>query len=268
MTDERQRREEEERIAAAVRALPDASADPAYRDRLRAAFVSGAIAPSARPRRARVAPARVRWVAAVAAAAVVLVIAAGILDRGPRLELMSLRGADAIVIDGQTVSASDTDALGAMLRPGAEVRVPPGAVLDLVAGRTAAIEIAGGSTFTLPAMPGRWFTRSRAARLDAGEIRFRSGPRFAGGRLAFHTPDGMAEVTGTLLSVQCDASGTCVCVLDGTVRVGRTSDALTAVAAGARMVLPREGEATVSPVVPPHANGARDFDARVGERLR
>jgi ferric-dicitrate binding protein FerR (iron transport regulator) len=117
-------------------------------------------------------------------------------------------------------------------------------------------------------MPGRWFARARSARLEAGEIRFRSGPRFAPGRLVVHTPDGMAEVTGTLLSVQCDESGTCVCVLEGTVRVGTSRAALTAVAPGTRMVLPRAGEPAVSPVAPPHADGARAFDARVRGRLR
>jgi len=44
MMDERRHSEEEARIAAEVRALPDAPADPGYREGLRAAFVSGAIA--------------------------------------------------------------------------------------------------------------------------------------------------------------------------------------------------------------------------------
>ncbi|MDH3197428.1 MAG: FecR domain-containing protein [Candidatus Krumholzibacteria bacterium] len=270
MMDERRQREEEARIAAELRALPDPPADPGYRERLRAAFVSGTIASGegAPERRVpRVRP-RVRWAAAALAAAVVLVIAAGIVDRAPRLRLLALNGAEAIVIDGQEVSAHDTGALDARLRPGAEVRVPTGAVLDLVAERTAAIEIVGGSTFTLPALPGRWFARSRPGRLDAGEIRFRSGARFEGGRLAVHTPDGLAEITGTLLSVQCDESGTCVCVLEGTVRVGKTPATLEVVTPGNRMVIPREGEPFFSPAAPPHAAGVEDFDARIREHLR
>jgi ferric-dicitrate binding protein FerR (iron transport regulator) len=73
----------------------------------------------------------------------------------------------------------------------------------------------------------------------------------------------MVVVTGTLLSVQCDTLGTCVCVLEGKARVGVDESDLEIVTPGLRKVMMRDGTKEIIPVKPMHRDGVLDFDDRV-----
>jgi ferric-dicitrate binding protein FerR (iron transport regulator) len=90
------------------------------------------------------------------------------------------------------------------------------------------------------------------ARLQSGEVRFVTGPRFRGARLTVATPEAQIEVSGTTLAVIRDSVSTCVCVLSGTVRIGPAEGAMETVPAGRRRALFRDGrtphEMTLSPM--------------------
>jgi ferric-dicitrate binding protein FerR (iron transport regulator) len=81
------------------------------------------------------------------------------------------------------------------------------------------MQVAPGTDLTLPASAGRWFGRATRASVANGEVRITTGTGFHGARLAVETPEAMVQVTGTTLAVICEPTGTCVCVLEGSVRV-------------------------------------------------
>lgn len=262
---------DDEGIGRSLRDLPPVEADAAFRDRLRQAFVSGAIDESApgetvhrlpRPRRAGTS---LRW--AVVAAALVVIAAVAVLNRAPATRVLETAGTGNVVIDGVPVPIDDAKAIERRIRPGATVVVPDGGRVDLVIPKVAAYELASGTHATLPAEPGRWFGRDTRCTLSVGEIRFESGPGFHGNTLTVHTPEGMAVITGTQVSVQRGSGGTCVCVLKGTVEVGVKRSALEAIPPGKRMVMSSSGGTQVLPILPLHRQGVLDFIKRVGDRF-
>jgi len=213
---------DEARARVAVRSLPVPEARPEFRARLRAGFVSGAIAPAAGRAQpwsfaARPHPA-LRW-AALPVAAAALLLAVSALNQGPRWELIESRGEGIVVVGGVPVPAQHAADLARRLKGGARVRVPEGGELELAARGTIVMQISAGTDVTLPATPGRWFGRRIEASVEHGEMRITTGRRFPGARLVVSTPEASVEVTGTTLAVICEPSGTCVCVLEGRVAV-------------------------------------------------
>ena len=224
------------RARAALAGLrPPPAPAAAFRARLRREFAAGTLAPAdavAAPRRV-VRPA-LRWAGAAVAAAG---IAAGTLalgNAGPAWRVVAAAGAGAATVDGRAVPLADAAALTAALVPGAHVRLPAGAALEIASARTLAIQMAGGTDAVVPRVPGRWFGRAVAGSLAAGEWRVTTGAAFPGARLAITTPSARVEVTGTTLAVICQPQGTCVCVFEGHVRVGRVRGDLVTVAGGRR----------------------------------
>jgi ferric-dicitrate binding protein FerR (iron transport regulator) len=275
MTDDRsKKRVTDETVAQWLRELGDVEADGAFRDRLRSAFVSGEIEasapretgaerPAVRPGRRRGRWSPWRWLVPITAAMAVVVVF--LFNAGPALEVIDVSGSGAIVVDGHSLTGAG--ALGASINAGDLVEVPADAALDLEMAGTALYELAGGTRMTMPASPGRWWSQAVECSLFVGEVRFKSGPEFAGRELRVYTPDGMVVVTGTLISVQTDAAGTCVCVLEGVARVGVDVADLEEVTPGMRKVMMRDGTREIIPVKPMHRDGVLDFDARVGERM-
>ncbi len=221
---------EQEQARDAVRALPPLAARPAYRARLREGFVTGTLDTPARvvPLRSRTRPV---WIGVTAAAAAAVVLAFA-LNRGPRWEVMGTSGAGAIEVDGRAVPANDAGAVTAALHPGARVRMTGDAELVIQSGHSVAIDVMPGSEVTLPAPPPRWIARATAGELRTGELRITTGPGFHGARLAIATPEAGIEVTGTTLAVIREPQGTCVCVLEGTVRMGGHREAMVPVPHG------------------------------------
>ncbi|MBI1796038.1 MAG: FecR domain-containing protein [Candidatus Eisenbacteria bacterium] len=235
---------DERRARDAVRALEAPRAEPSFRARLKQDFVSGRIG----ERRALVL-ARPWWRSAWALAPAATAVAAAIviiLNRGPEWTVMSARGDGIAIVDDVPVPMAHMSEEARRLRPGARVRVPEGASLDLAAAGTLMMEIAPGSDVILPATPRRWFGRAVAARVGSGIARFTTGPSFHGARLAVATPEAGVEVTGTTLAVICEPAGTCVCVFEGVVRVTARGGSSEMVGAGRRRFVFRDGRAPES----------------------
>jgi ferric-dicitrate binding protein FerR (iron transport regulator) len=266
----------DDQVARRLRELAEVDASPAFRERLRAEFVSGEIrtrtapAPADLPGRTEPVRRRVGWrwwaIPAAAAAALVVVVLA-LANRAPRLEVLAVSGSGEIRVGDRTVAVANLPALQHAVRPGVEVEVPSGARLDLRIAGIAIYEITGGTRLTLPESPGRWFGRRIHGRIHAGELRLKTGPGFAGCRLRIRTPEGLVDVSGTLLSVQCDAGGTCVCVLEGTAHVGTDERDLEPVKPGFRKIMLRDGTVEIIPVKPMHRDGVLDFDRRIEDLI-
>ena len=217
---------EQARARDAVRQPEAPPADAAFRARLKHDFTSGRIAAGAGARRVRSGPTPSGHLGRVALplAAAAALLAVGVLNRGPAFTLGAARGDGIVVVDGVPVPMSHREELARRMRAGARVRVPDGAELEIASPGHAAIQLTGGTDVALPASPGRWFGRSARLEVRAGELRITTGPRFHGARLEIETPEAAVTVTGTTLAVICEPAGTCVCVLDGRVAVGRKGE--------------------------------------------
>ncbi len=285
--EERELTPDEGRAREAVRALPSVQADPAFRERLKADFVAGRLAPSGEEaggeaagsesaraeaaRRRRTARLRAwlwpRLLAPVAAVAVA-VVAFVFGNRGPALELVGVTGEGVVLVDGRSYDASDRAGLAAAARPGSRIEVPEGASLALGLPGKMVVELAA-ATGTVPSAPGRWLGRSSGCGLEGGEIRVLTGAGFQGERFEVSTPDGMIRVTGTLVSAVRDESGTCVCVREGTALVGRSEEDLRPIPAGKRLVLHADrSDPLFTDIAPPHEAHLLDFEDRYGDFVR
>jgi hypothetical protein len=168
----------------------------------------------------------------LAAAAVLLVVS--VFNRGPAWQLVSATGEGIAVVDGRPVAMSNAAELARLLRPGVRVRMPEGCEAELVSREQLAIQITGGSDVTIPDVPGRFWSRDVRSEVGSGEIRVTSGDAFRGARLSVITPEARVEMTGTTLAVIREPAGTCVCVLEGRVKVGPRDGELLGVDAGMR----------------------------------
>ena len=234
--DRTQRESEEARAERALRGLAPVTAEPAFRARLRRDFVAGEIAAPA-PRLRVVGPrlpALATW--ALSAAAAVLVVTAGMaLNKGPRWVATAPNGTFGdVLVDGEPIPASDGASLSEALIPGSRIEWGGSADLELRCPGTAVLQILPGSSLILPAPPPRWFARRIEGRLDAGEVRVTTGPRFHGAQFALATPEAEVEVRGTTLAVICQRGSTCVCVYEGQVRVAERDGTGAWIPAGRR----------------------------------
>lgn len=233
---------DERRAVDAVRGLSAPRPDPAYRARLRREFVGGSLASpwvagTIVPRR----EARGWRLLMAPAAAAVLVVFGLLYNRGPGWQVLDVQGAGSIEVDGLTVALSDRDALARALEEGAQVTLPPGVSMTVTAPGRMAVEITPETHATLSAPPARWLGRIASAHVDAGELRITTGGQFHGSRLDVTTPEAKVEVRGTTLAVIREPEGTCVCVMDGVVRVGARGQPMVDVPAGRRRYVFRDG---------------------------
>jgi len=228
----------ERRVQEAVRSLPHPQATPAFRTRLKRDFASGRIGT---PRTIELASPRVamRWLA-LAPAALVLLIAIVLANRAPALRAVAVNGEGFVIVGGRPVPAGHLAELNQRLTPGTKVELA-GATLELESAGNLHLELVSGSAMTLPKPPGRWFGRVSRGRLERGEVRITTGQRFHGARLAMETPEVTVEVVGTTLAVIREPVGTCVCVLDGTVRVGEPGGEMEMVQGGRRKFVFNDG---------------------------
>lgn len=232
---------QETRAREAVRGLAAPRADAAYRARLKRDFVSGRIG----ERRALVLPVGHRrpfWRLALAPVAVallaVVVLAA---NRGPAWTVLSTAGDGIAIVDDTPVPLGHAEDLERRLRPGARVVAPPGGEVELASAGGMVVQVTGGTEFTVPASPGRWFARRVTGSVRHGEVRVTTGPSFRGARLHLDTPEASVEVTGTTLAVICEPAGTCVCVFEGLVHVGAKGAAGEPVPGGRRRYIFNDG---------------------------
>jgi ferric-dicitrate binding protein FerR (iron transport regulator) len=248
-----------------LRGTPAPSPDAAYRARVKEAFRIGAIEHPAEgpaehvakpgvivplPRRRQSA----LWTGAAVAAAILVALLTGVLNRGPEWTIVAVHGDCDIRLDGVPLALADASTVGRRIEPGIQIEVPPDAEVHLRAGGVIAMQLTGGTELTVPPTPPRWFGRRAELYARAGEIRVTTGRAFRGARLDVFTPDAAVEVTGTTFAVILEPTGTCVCVLDGTVHVGHKGKvAMTAVPSGRRRYVFRDGREA-------HEDSMRDME--------
>jgi ferric-dicitrate binding protein FerR (iron transport regulator) len=272
---------DEARGREAMALLSEPPARAAFRDRLSREFVAGTLASpghpahaaprvleaASRPTRtpATLGPRRswreivLRWGLPAAAAAAVAAVSA--LNHGEAWRVAGASGEGIAVVDGRPVPLQHTAELAAALRGGTRVRIPSGCTLEIESPGALRIELTAETDATVPATPGRWFGRRVSSEIQAGECRITTGPRFRGAQLAIATPSAHVEVTGTTLAVILDPQGTCVCVHEGTVRVGRDRDDMVDVPAGRRRFVYNDER-------PSEMGDIRDNEVPELERLR
>lgn len=241
----------ERRAQEAVRDLPPAAADPAFRARLAESFASGDFPAPAR----RIVPlpwyrrGPVAWIAVPAAAAAVLAIAL-VLNQGPRWTLTGSEGGGNVVVDGRPIPMTHPADVDRALAGGARVVVPEGAELHLASADHMMIVATAGTEFVLPRSPGRWFGRTVEAFVRHGTLRVSTRPGFAGSRLVVTTPEAKIEVSGSTLAIICEEAGTCVCVLDGAVEVGPLAGDMQQVPGGMRRFVFTDGSTEMDEMRP------------------
>ena len=236
----------EQRARDAVGTLPAPRPEAAYRARVARAFAHGTLTSAVRTR--SVLAAAAPWGAIAAAAALVAVAFA--LNRGPDWRVIGVTGDGTVTVDGASYAAR-SPGLARALRRGAHVVLPEGVTLDLVAPGVLAANLDAGTDAVLPAAPNRWWSRGTRGRVTLGNTYFATGRAFHGARLVMDTPEASALVTGTALAVLRDIEGgTCVCVLEGTVRVSNLHERETyAIPAGRRCVCEPGAAARLGPIL-------------------
>lgn len=238
---------DERKAGAAVRGLRMRGPSRALRERLQTEFMTGSITSGLDRSRMRQAPVisgfPMRWARPLvwAAAAVLIAVTAIGVNRGPAWQVKSVSGSGIVVVGNLPIPLSHTEQLAAALQPGARVRIPPGATLEVMAPGQMAIVLLAGTHVEMPATPGRWFGRRVTATLASGQLRISTGPQFNGARLAIRTPEAEVTVTGTTLAVICEPHGTCVCVLEGRVDVGARGGEMSVVEEGRRRFVFNDG---------------------------
>jgi len=258
---------EEGRAAEAVRGLSQPRPEATYRDRLKREFVAGTLGLPGRGLRAVDAPAprepRPTWSTLVMPAAAGLVmVSALVLNQGSGWQVVGASGGGAAEVDGVSISLQETAALERAIAAGGRVILPSGGSLRIAAPGLMTVEITPSTEAMLSRPPARWLGRIASAELANGEIRVSTGSRFHGSRLMVRTPEAAVEVTGTTLAVIREPTGTCVCVMEGTVRVGAHGKEMMPVSAGRRRYLFRDGR-------PPEQAEMRPIErVKLGEMVR
>lgn len=255
---------EEQEMRAAIRGLAELRPDPGFRESLKAGFLAGTLesrpAPGAAPRTR--APRRALW--AMAAAAVIAALAlVRVGTSSVPWTVQATSGSGRLQVEGDAVLLADHEGLEQALRAGGSIEMPPDASV-ILAGGPVQMELTADLRATLPPPPRRWLSDALRVEVHRGELRVAVGPGLPGGRLRVQTEDGLIEVTGTIFSVVCDEEATCVCVLEGQIRVGPAVPDMDTVPAGKRMVLFRDGRPPlVTDSAPVHRDGLEEFRARL-----
>lgn len=243
---------EELRVRKALLALGEVRADNAFRERLKRDFVSGAITET----RAVVADRRPfrspAWQFAFLTTVAVMTGIFLFTFRGPAWDLHAVLGEGRITVNGQTEDSRDAARVAARIEPASRIQVGGDADLDLIAGNVILLELDAGCDVTIPRTPRRWFPKPLESVLHAGEIRLKTGPGFSGRQLTVRTSEGLTVVSGTAVSVYKGDHFTCVCVLQGTARIGKDDARLEEVAGGLRKVMFSDGQPSVVTAIEPH----------------
>jgi ferric-dicitrate binding protein FerR (iron transport regulator) len=223
MTDERHDdlAETERRIREAIRSAGDVRADAAFRERLKREFSSGTIAgPAVRPEKSEIRRLpRWTWLL-VPAAAAILIVALLLPKPEPTWSVQAVRGEGEVAIDGKTLSTDDLGLISRALGAGGRVRLSEGVSLDLRLDDHLILSLAEGSDATLPVLTERRAEAPLISEVREGELEIMTGPGFPGSELHILTAEGRIEIVGTVVSVYKGDGYTCVCVLEGTARVG------------------------------------------------
>jgi hypothetical protein len=249
-------------VAARTHALPD----PAFRARLKQQFTSGRFGAPRVPFPQR--PWFTRPALLLPVAAGLLVVAGLLANRGPDWRVVSAHGDGRVHVGGASFAPGDHEPIAAALRRGSKVRIEGAVTLDLVAPGVLAVTLAPGTTMTLTAAPGRWWSRAARAHVSAGDAYFSSGRNFHGARLSVSTPEVEVLAVGTAFAVLRHEQGSCVCVMEGLVRVVTLSDGATVdVPEGMRRLVDVSGSAATLPILEDSVHRLHEQRSSVGSAL-
>jgi ferric-dicitrate binding protein FerR (iron transport regulator) len=221
----------------ALRSLPEPSASTEFRERLKAQFVSGAI-PKAKgkivsfPWYRR--PVVLGLGIATAAAAAVILLVIG--HQKPEWKLEGPMPRE-ILVNGEIMSVEDPHEIADMLVAGNLIAAEDTTGATIVSTDNLVVQLTPCSEVMLPETPGRWFGRTVRAEVIRGEVRFGTGEKFRGAKLMVETEEAIVEVLGTTIAVIQEKFGTCVCVLEGSVKMGPRDGPMSVVNAGRRRII-------------------------------
>jgi len=258
---------EERALQDAIRDLGEVRPDADFQARLRQSFISGDI-DAAGPELVAAAPVAAKakvirwpWLAVPALAAAVLALFM-LWGGGTTWSVHAIRGQGIIKVDGLPVASSDADRLNELVRPGSRLVVPAGVELELVYGNVFVLALIQDTEAVIPTAPNGG-SEPVVATVDHGEFLIRTGPGFPGETLHLVTTEGLTEIVGTIVAINKGEGFTCVCVLEGTARIGRDRAHLTAISAGNRKVMFADGrEPMLTPNEPAHEKDMKEFEAR------
>ena len=251
---------EERRLQEAIRGLAEVRADDGFSERLRGQFISGnfgEVVPLEKKSNRR----HLMLGAAISSMAALLAFL--LLSGGdPAWTLRSVTGTGSILVNGQSVDATDFAALEDLVEPGARFVVPATAEIELRLGKVMVFGIIRDSDVTIPAKPEGDESRYTAT-VTVGELLVKTGPAFPGEELLILTSEGRIELTGTTIAVNKGDGFTCVCVLEGTAKIGKDVADLEEVAAGYRKVMFADGSPSIIvDIEVGHEKDLTDFENR------
>jgi hypothetical protein len=216
--DEREHPSEARAVRDAVAARAHPSPEPAFRARLRHAFVTGRFAP--RPEREPRRPWFARPASLMPALAALALAVVFTMNRGPAWRLVSVHGDGRVLVGQRPFTPEDRDGLAAAVRAGGELRTEGAVTLDLAAPGQVAVALGPDSRISISASPGRWWGRAMFARLESGDAYFSTGRAFRGAHLDVATREVAVRAVGTSFAVlRHEGQGSCVCVMEGHVSV-------------------------------------------------
>jgi hypothetical protein len=256
--------EQERRTRDAIRSTGDVRADGAFRERLKREFSNGTIAEPAVQSEEPEGRGFPRWLWLLVPAAVAVVILAVFLPgSAPTWSVAGIHGEGQIEIDGQLLSTDDPDLVARALVDGGRVRVPEGVFLDLRLDDRLILSLDHGADVTLPAPAERGSEQPLISEIRDGELRIKTGPGFPGTTMRVLTSEGLTEIAGTIISVYRGDSYTCICVLEGTARVGTDEASLEDVPPGMlKIMFGDEMEPIVTDISSEHEAELLEFGKR------
>jgi hypothetical protein len=250
MTDERHTNlgEQERRIRESIRSSRDVRADTAFRARLKREFIGGTISePAVRQEESRARGLPRWWWIPIPVAAVVLLLAL-LLPRPtptPTWSVQAVHGEGRVEIDGQILAADEPALVARALGAGGRVRTLEEVSLDLRLDDRLLLALDEGTDVTLPGLRERGAPGPMISEVHHGELRIKTGPGFPGTELHILTTEGRTEIVGTIISVYKADDYTCVCVLEGTARIGVDEARLEDVPAGMLKVMFGNGRPSI-----------------------
>jgi hypothetical protein len=233
---------DQERARDAVRRLPTPEAPAGFRLQLKRDFTEGTIRlPRRQTEEIGRFPRPILISVAMTVAAVIALLFVSIGNRGPSWEVRNPEPGGRLVVNGESIVMDETDTIRSLLRPGARLAVEDPIDVTIACDRHLLLQLTPGTEIVLPANPRRWFGRDLRTEIVHGMLFITTGERFRGATLTVATPEATVEVLGTTLAVILESYGTCVCVAQGSVRVGTDEDSIETVPEGKRKVFYKDG---------------------------
>lgn len=246
-------------LRRALQQLERPAARPEFRAALRERFLDvgeerpGTATPAARA--GAPPPRRLLLLAGTLAAAAAIVLTMLLTkSRAPLWRVHPSSTASTVVVDGIALRGDDAASLVAALETARELEAR-GGTLRVCVRDEAWIEITDGTRLSQMkfAAAGPYQVRT-----DTGSLAVATLPAFAGRGMRVVTQDVDVQVTGTTFAVDVDAEGSCVCILEGTVRCQPAGETLRPVAAGEMCFSFRNRAAPVwGPACEPHLEHLR-----------